>query len=230
MPGPAVVRGLPQVLRAINGNDVSPSKHLDPIVRRYLNFCNRAIASGIPFNAPERTLDTPEIRALLRECAAESIVLLKNDAKLLPLGQASFGKKKRQIALLGNNANKGLGLGGGSSSLLTTYTVSPLEALTASAGELNVDVKFAIGAPAHVLLPIIDPDMTLPDGSGKKALLVELFADEPPVADWLTSSTMAIPASKVPALRVPSNSASVMFWDGLPGDLMSHKVFGKVCT
>ena len=60
-----------------------------------------------------------------REIAEEGIVLLKNEASLLPL---DFTKYKR-IVVVGENATRSLTQGGGSSELKTLHDISPLEAL-----------------------------------------------------------------------------------------------------
>ena len=61
-----------------------------------LETVNRAIESGIPFNAPEGTLDTPDTRAFLRKAAANAVVLLKNEGDLLPIRS-----DVRSIAVIG---------------------------------------------------------------------------------------------------------------------------------
>lgn len=58
---------------------------LNQRVRTVLNFVKRAMASGIPENAEEKTGDTPETSKFLRKVAADSIVLMKNEKSVLPL-------------------------------------------------------------------------------------------------------------------------------------------------
>lgn len=60
-----------------------------------------------------------------REIAEEGIVLLKNEASLLPLDLTKYKK----IVVVGENATRSLTQGGGSSELKTLRDVSPLEAL-----------------------------------------------------------------------------------------------------
>lgn len=62
-----------------------------------LELVNRAIASGIPFEKPEESGDSPETRALLKKAAQEAIVLIKNEGEMLPLTKQKFKK----IALIG---------------------------------------------------------------------------------------------------------------------------------
>jgi len=43
--------------------------------------------TGIPENAPEKTIDTPETAKMLREIGIASQVLLKNDNNVLPFNK-----------------------------------------------------------------------------------------------------------------------------------------------
>ena len=129
MPGPTAVRTLTAVKGALARGRISQSD-IDARVRSVLGFVDRAIASGVPFNAPERTIDSPEMLALLRRAAAESIVLLKNDAALLPLDRASVGR----VAVIGSNALMAAYSGGGSAQLQPLRKVTPLDGLRAALG------------------------------------------------------------------------------------------------
>lgn len=58
---------------------------LDDRVRNVLNAVKKAGKSGIPSDFEETTRDTEATRLLLRQAAADSIVLLKNKDATLPL-------------------------------------------------------------------------------------------------------------------------------------------------
>ena len=60
---------------------------------------------------------------MVRQAAAESMVLLKND-DLLPFKEEEI----KNIALIGPNAATAMIMGGGSAQLVPQYVVSPLEA------------------------------------------------------------------------------------------------------
>lgn len=139
-----------------------------------LDLLQRAYASGIPFNAPEEGVDTPELRQLLRTAAADAIVLLKNDKNILPLSTKGDLKK---IAVIGPNAKQAMTSGGGSARLLSTYTVSPLEAISAVAKEIGAEVTYGIGATSHKYLPVLDPYIRREDG--QPAALLEFWNDSP---------------------------------------------------
>jgi beta-glucosidase len=85
-------------------------------------------------------VDTPEQRAVARVAATESMILLKNDAALLPLEPG----KPRSIAVIGPSAAVARTGGGGSSLVRTKYAVTPLDGIKAAAGaEARVD--YALG-------------------------------------------------------------------------------------
>jgi len=95
--------------------------------------------------APAQTkeIDTPEQRAVAREGALASLVLLKNEGKLLPLALGAL----RSIAVIGPNAAVAR-TGGGGSSRVTPKTPpqTPLEAIREVVGS-RFDVGYALGCP-----------------------------------------------------------------------------------
>lgn len=86
MPGPSRWRGQ-LVTHALMANKIS-KQTLDARVREVLRLVSRVAKTGVPGNAPEGSRDTPETSALLRKIGGESIVLLKNENKALPLDKA----------------------------------------------------------------------------------------------------------------------------------------------
>ena len=83
-------------------------------------------------------------QAAARKIAAEGVVLLKNDVvglkPILPLDR----KKIKNILVLGPNADKKHGTGGGSSEVKSLYEITPLEGLKAEFGEeVNITVMRA---------------------------------------------------------------------------------------
>ncbi len=87
MPGPTSNRGK-LVQQALLCGKLSPWD-IDNRAREVLKLINKVQPLGIPENAEEKTLDTPETAQTLREIAAASIVLLKNESNVLP-----FNKEK----------------------------------------------------------------------------------------------------------------------------------------
>ena len=89
-------------------------------------------------------VDTAEHRALALKVAQESIVLLKNDASLLPLDRAKY----KRIAVIGPNANAAR-MQSGNYTGRGTSTVTILDGIKAIAGE-GVEVTFNRGCPLAV--------------------------------------------------------------------------------
>ncbi|KAL4756904.1 beta-glucosidase H [Aspergillus foveolatus] len=153
MPGKTRWRG-DALAHAVSSNKVHEFV-LDERVRNVLNLVNYVEPLGIPENAEEKVLNRPEDQALLRRAAAESIVLLKNEDKILPFN------KEKSIAVIGPNAKIAAYCGGGSASLDAYYTVTPFEGVSAqSKGE----VHFAQGSYSYKDLPLIGHLLKTDDG------------------------------------------------------------------
>ncbi len=88
----------------------------------------------------ERSRDSPEARAFARKLAAEGMVVLKNEANVLPV---KAGKVKK-IALIGPNVKDRIISGGGSAALKATYIVTPHAGLVDNAPK-GVELKYELG-------------------------------------------------------------------------------------
>lgn len=86
------------------------------------------------------SMNTPEHQKAAYNSAAEAVVLLQNQDKLLPL---DFSKLK-SIAVIGDNATRKHTSGGLSSEIKALYEITPLEALTRKFGN-NVKINFVQG-------------------------------------------------------------------------------------
>lgn len=80
---------------------------------------------------------------MMRSLAAASIVLLKNDNKLLPLPSSS--DKIKKIAVIGPNAKAKIVSGGGSASLKASYFVSPYDGIVKALEGKGVEVGYHQG-------------------------------------------------------------------------------------
>ncbi|TFY70236.1 hypothetical protein EVG20_g2781 [Dentipellis fragilis] len=181
MPGPTVVRG-GAAERAIQGGKIFP-EDIDARVRKILELYKHALASGIPFNGPEKGVpDTPRLRNLLRRAASAAVVLLKNDKKLLPLNT-----KVKSVAVIGPNAKRAFTSGGGSAELLASYTVSPLQGIDAVAKDAGFAVEYATGATTFRYLPVLDGAIQFKHGDTKGDGALLEFWNHEPVENWLTS-------------------------------------------
>ena len=96
---------------------------------------------------PPSSRNTAEHQALARKIAEEGIVLLKNERDILPLD----AERIKKIAVLGSNANKKMGLKGGSSMVRPPYEVTPLVGLRERCGEKVEIVKSPAEADAAII-------------------------------------------------------------------------------
>ncbi len=168
MPGPARYFG--QSLEAAVNNWQVEQHWVDDAVRRMLGLLFR---TGVMTDEglSEGSGDTPAHRALARELAEESIVLLKNDRDLLPLNTTSI----RKLALIGLNANAEVS-GGGSSRVDPPYWVTPLEGLQAKLGE-EIEIAYEPGYDNRVNPKTVEKErFTHPDGT-TRGLKAELFSN-----------------------------------------------------
>ncbi|KZL76058.1 beta-glucosidase [Colletotrichum tofieldiae] len=168
MPGPSRWRA-GALSHAVMSNKVKVSE-LDSAVRNVLKLVKHGLENtSIPPNAPETEANTPEHIALLREAAAKSLVLLKNERNILP-----FDKNKK-VAVIGPNANIATYCGGGSAGLRAYKTVTPLEGVKSLAS----DVVFSQGAYGHQSLPLLGKSLKTPDGK-QKGFVLRVYNDPPP--------------------------------------------------
>ncbi|MEW2580314.1 glycoside hydrolase family 3 protein [Streptomyces syringium] len=147
MPGPVTVYG-PALAAAVWAGDV-PESVVDDAVRRVLRLADRVGALG---EATRARPPAPDGRALAREIAARSFVLVRNapvrGAPALPLDPTPG----LRVALLGGAARDARILGGGSAQVFPARVVSPLDGLRAALPEGAV--THAVGAePGDELLP-----------------------------------------------------------------------------
>ncbi len=114
-----------------------PEKTVDDMVRRILRSMMTAEARR-PKTSAEA--NTPAHVNVARYAADESIVLLKNQNRLLPLSKSG----KYKIAVIGPGANAKHASGGGSSAVNANYEITPLRGITSYVGP-EVEVNYALG-------------------------------------------------------------------------------------
>ncbi len=168
MPGPGRFYG-PALAQAVSAGEVEEDL-LDAQVRRMLGVWNRMGALDQPDDGEERSIDRPEHRALAREAAIDSMVLLKNSG-LLPLAPESIGK----LAVIGPNADRAQIMGGGSAALRPHYQRTPLEALREKFGS-RVEISHERGCWTEKTTPPI-LGTSLLDSQGRPGLSVDYFAN-----------------------------------------------------
>ena len=144
---------------------------IDDKVRRILRVMFRmGFFDGLPSDKPES--NAPEQRAVALDVARAGIVLMKNEAAILPLQ----GKKIKSIAVLGPNALVERTGGGGSALVTPASTLSPLDGVKKMFGK-NVLIRYALGARMDGDVPPIDPEYLFQPGDSlnKHGLLGEYF-------------------------------------------------------
>lgn len=168
MPGPARWMADEIVRKALLSGDLTEAG-LDDKVRRILRIIERAGAFEHPTLELDRGADLPEHRALIRETARETIVLLKNEKDILPLDV----EKEQTIAVIGELARWPSLMGGGSSSVTPHYQVSPLEGIRRFVDE-RAAVEYATGCFLHKMLPTPELDTVISEG-GRPGLTLRLY-------------------------------------------------------
>jgi beta-glucosidase len=167
MPGPARWMANEVVKKAL-ANGTLTEESINDKVRRLLCVLEKAGLFENPTHHPERALDNSRHRKIIRQAAAEAIVLLKNEGRILPL------KKAKTIAVIGPHAAEASIFGGGSSSgFRPHYVVSPLEGIKARAGK-NVRIDYAPGCLIHKTLSAPAPE-TLSTVDGQRGLSLSIF-------------------------------------------------------
>ncbi|GIG64936.1 beta-glucosidase family protein [Phytomonospora endophytica] len=136
---------------------------IDDKVRRILRLAGRV--GGL--DGAENVLDTADLggtREILRELAARSTVVLKDDGGRIPRGIEDV----RTVALIGPNATDAFTQGGGSAYVWPDLQVTPLDGLRAALGG-DVEIRVERGGYARPHAPrldvkgrAIDPETGLP--------------------------------------------------------------------
>lgn len=164
MPGPDGVWG-EGLADAVARGDVAESE-LDDKVVRLLRLAHRVGALDLPGverapSAPGTDLSPQEAAEVLREVTARSVVVLKDDAGLVPLDLVAAGVES--IALLGPAARHPFIQGGGSSLIRPDHVTTPADELAAALGD-GVTLSVHDGArsrlhpePLDLHARVIDP-------------------------------------------------------------------------
>jgi beta-glucosidase len=111
---------------------------IDEKVRHILNLMNRL--HMLDGDRQSGSYNDYEDKASIRQVARESIVLLKNDNKVLPLDK----KKIKKLLVIGENADKQHADGGGSAEIKALYEITPLQGINMLVGG-NCDITYKEG-------------------------------------------------------------------------------------
>ncbi|BCS26860.1 uncharacterized protein APUU_51571S [Aspergillus puulaauensis] len=139
------------------GSRLISESTIDQRVRRVLKFIQDA--SSVDVASEEGSRDCPEDRRLIRQLAANGVVLLKNDSSILPLEL----KRGARIAVVSYPAKYTPINGGGGASLDPYYGISILDAISEVVRDDDVSVLWEMGVFAQKMLPVIDSLSSSPD-------------------------------------------------------------------
>lgn len=166
MPGPP--RTYADLADAVERGEVD-ERFVDERIRCLLSVFDHLGALDDPARPPEPAgHDRDTDRRLVARAAAEAIVLLRNDAALLPLE----ADRLRRVALLGPNAITMQTNGGGSASVRSHPSVTLTEALRDALP--GVELVVEAGAALDRSIPVI-PTTQLRTPAGDPGILVEYF-------------------------------------------------------
>ena len=169
MPGPPLWRG-EKLLQAVEQGEVDEAT-IDESVCRLLRLFVKAGLFEHPEEAPEQAIDRPEHRAIARSAASEGIVLLKNEANLLPLQAQTL----KSLAIIGPNAKVARIMGGGSAQVNVHYAVTPFDGIVTKVAE-QTTIGYEQGCSIHKLLPLLDTAQVSASEEGSvHGLTVEYF-------------------------------------------------------
>lgn len=114
-----------------------PMSDLDDKARRVLRLIFRTEMNR---NRPYGSLNSDEHYSAARRIGGEGVVLLKNERRVLPIGD-----NVRKILVVGENAIKMMTVGGGSSSLKVQRETLILDGIRAAAAERGIEVMYERG-------------------------------------------------------------------------------------
>ncbi|MGH6972889.1 MAG: glycoside hydrolase family 3 C-terminal domain-containing protein, partial [Caulobacteraceae bacterium] len=180
MPGPPRWFG-DKLLAAVKAGEVSEAV----VDEAALRLCRLILRTGVldGREPPKGEIRTARHRRIAERAAEEAVVLLKNEAALLPLDPGKLAR----IAVVGPNAAARRIQGGGSSQVRTDRQVSPLSALTDRlAGK--AEVLHAEGGDNEPVPPLGRSAMFSSDEArGQAGLLCEYFTSKDFTADPASS-------------------------------------------
>ncbi|MDO3628831.1 glycoside hydrolase family 3 C-terminal domain-containing protein [Mucilaginibacter sp. BT774] len=130
------------LLEAVRSGQVS-EKTIDEKVRRILWLMYQTSMSA---NHPKGSIATPAHAKAAYDIASESIILLKNDAHLLPLKEGNI----KSIAVIGDNATRTFALGGYGAGVKAKHEITALEGIKSRFGK-TASISFAQGYRANYL-------------------------------------------------------------------------------
>lgn len=161
MPGPGKFMTQKNVLQAIKDKSLTETELNDRVVRILRALIKtKMLDQDYKRIRTERNFDNHKKVAL--KAAEESLVLLKNDGALLPLKRTNI----HTLAVIGPNAKEARLGGGGSASVTTCYSVSPLAGLKNLCGD-SIRINFEEGCQFIGNYPLVKSENLSSEENGK---------------------------------------------------------------
>lgn len=126
--------------RAVEQGKIPEAKVNEKVIRILTLMMKLHMLKGEEEGRRSGTYNSPEHRHAALEIARESVVLLKNETKYLPLQE----RKMKKLLLVGENAERIHSNGGGSAEIKALYEISPIMGIKRLLGG-NVQVDFVKG-------------------------------------------------------------------------------------
>ncbi|KAF4468585.1 glycoside hydrolase superfamily [Fusarium albosuccineum] len=152
MPGPPKWRTAEAVSELVREGSISTNT-IDESVLRTLKLAKRLGRFDSPEEPPERAVEDADRDALIRDAAADGIVLLKNE-NILPIPKGS------SVSLIGQHAHSIVLGGGGSARVDAIHVVNTVEGFE----KLGYQTKSSPGVPVFGAVPHADPSIVFPHG------------------------------------------------------------------
>ncbi|EEU35586.1 uncharacterized protein NECHADRAFT_122923 [Fusarium vanettenii 77-13-4] len=153
MPGPPKWRTPDAVSKLVQQGSIT-EETINKSVLRILKLAYRLGRFENPEEPPERAVEDQARDDLIKEAAADGIVLLKNAGDILPISKSST------VALIGQHASSVVLGGGGSARVDALHAVTPIEGFQ----RLGYDTRTAAGVPVFGAVPHADPSSVFPTG------------------------------------------------------------------
>lgn len=161
MPGPPIYFG-DSLLLAVKDKKV-PEQIINQKVTDILKVMIKLGLLDDPSKMPKGEIGTDYHKMLSRKVTEQSVVLLKNDHKILPLNK----KNIKTIAVLGPKAEEASLGGGGSSEVFASDSISLLEGLKNKLGS-DIKITFLNGINFTTQFPAIESKNLITEENGKE--------------------------------------------------------------
>ncbi|KAM5349957.1 hypothetical protein ACJ41O_006462 [Fusarium nematophilum] len=153
MPGPPKWRTTKAVLEQVQQGALT-EETINKSVMRILKLARRLGRFQNPEEPPERAVEDKDRDELIKQAAADGIVLLKNAGHILPISEGP------SVALIGHHASSVVLGGGGSARVDALHAITPVEGFK----RLGYNTKVAAGVPVFGAVPHAEPRIVFPTG------------------------------------------------------------------